>query len=157
MVIRSMTGYGRSERQAKDVGVEAEIRSVNGRHLSVRCRLPSEWMRFEPRVEKLVRANVGRGAVEVSVRIQFGAQARLPRIDESVLSVYRQAFDRAAASVTADDGTTARVEFRAETDYRSFLMSEDEPVVEIARRVVAASGRINRCRASEFTTTDHQG
>ena len=94
MVIRSMTGYGRSERQAKDVGVEAEIRSVNGRHLSVRCRLPSEWMRFEPRVEKLVRANVGRGAVEVSVRIQFGAQARLPRIDESVLSVYRQAFDR---------------------------------------------------------------
>jgi uncharacterized protein (TIGR00255 family) len=94
MAIRSMTGYGRSERQAHDVGVEVEIRSVNARHLSVRCRLPSDWMRFEPRVEKLVRSNVGRGAVDVSIRIQFGTQSRLPKIDESVLAVYRQALDR---------------------------------------------------------------
>ena len=53
-----MTGYGRSEHEARDVGVEAEIRSVNGRHLSVRSRLPSDWMRFEPHVERLVRSVV---------------------------------------------------------------------------------------------------
>ncbi len=60
-------------------------------------------------------------------------------VDE-ITERYRQAFERAAASVTADDGTPARVEFRAETDYRSFRLADDEPVVEFARRVVESTG-----------------
>ncbi len=89
-----MTGYGRSEHEAGGLGVEAEIRSVNGRHLSVRNRLPAEWIRLEPRVEKLVRAAVSRGAVEAVVRIRFASQARKPQIDETVLAVYQKALDR---------------------------------------------------------------
>jgi len=89
-----MTGYGRSNHEARDVGVEAEIRSVNGRHPSVRSRLPQEWMRFEPRVERLVRSTVARGAVDVVVRIRFASQLRTPEIDETVLAVYRRALDR---------------------------------------------------------------
>lgn len=89
-----MTGYGRSEHEARNIGVEAEVRSVNGRHLSVRSRLPSDWMRFEPRVESVVRGCVARGAVEVVVRIRFASQVRTPEIDETVLAVYQKALDR---------------------------------------------------------------
>jgi len=89
-----MTGYGRSEREARDIGVEAEVRSVNGRHLSVRSRLPSDWMRFEPHVERFVRSAVARGAVDVVVRIRFASSQRTPEIDESVLAVYRGALER---------------------------------------------------------------
>jgi uncharacterized protein (TIGR00255 family) len=94
MVLRSMTGYGRSEHETRNVGVEAEIRSVNGRHLSVRSRLSSDWMRLEPRVESLVRGAVARGAVDVVVRIRFASATATPEIDETVLAVYQRAFDK---------------------------------------------------------------
>ncbi len=94
LALRSMTGYGRAEKAARSVGVEAEVRSVNGRHLSVRCRMPSEWMRLEPRVESLVRRSVGRGAVDVVVRLRFASETRKPQIDEVVLEVYQRALDR---------------------------------------------------------------
>jgi len=89
-----MTGYGRSERQAAEVGVEVEVRSVNGRHLAVRHRIPPEWMRLADKVEEVVRSRLQRGAVELVVHIRASARSRQPEIDQSVLEVYRRALRR---------------------------------------------------------------
>ena len=89
-----MTGYGRSERQARDVSVEVEVRSVNGRHLSLRPRLPQEWMRLSDKVEGLVRGRLKRGAVEAVVHVRSAGRGKRPEIDEAVLDVYKKALDR---------------------------------------------------------------
>jgi uncharacterized protein (TIGR00255 family) len=86
-----MTGYGRASVRRGALAAEAEARSVNGRYLAVRCRLPGELSRLEPRLEALVRRRVQRGSVDVSVRWHAERSARPPRIDKQVLKVYRDA------------------------------------------------------------------
>jgi len=71
-----MTGFGAAARPFvgahAPVGVEVEVRSVNGRHLDVRIRQP-----FGPRVEHELRARIesrlGRGRVELAVTLRPAA------------------------------------------------------------------------------------
>src|SRR5262245_31068071 len=86
-----MTGFGRARARRGELSAEAEARSVNGRFLQVRCRLPSELLRLEPRVKALVKRKVTRGSVDVLVRVRAPRGAPLPRVNRRVLSVYREA------------------------------------------------------------------
>jgi uncharacterized protein YicC (UPF0701 family) len=89
--LMSMTGYGRALCRAGGLSAQAEARSVNGRYLQVRLRLPGDLARLEPRVEALVKQSLARGTVDVSVRIEADRQRGLPRIDTQVLARYRKA------------------------------------------------------------------
>lgn len=85
-----MTGFGRARREADGLAVEVELRSVNSRGLSLRCRLPGEWAQLEPRLEKALRAGLTRGSVDVSVRVSSERGSPRPRIDRDVLARYRR-------------------------------------------------------------------
>ncbi|MDR1490584.1 MAG: YicC family protein [Desulfovibrio sp.] len=69
-MLRSMTGFGR--RFLEDEGLTQiwEVRSVNGRHLDVRFRLPSRVRAFEPVLEKIVKAHALRGRLDISLVLQ---------------------------------------------------------------------------------------
>jgi len=90
-----MTGYGRASRRRGALSAEAEARSVNGRFLAVRCRVPSELVRLEARLEALVRRSVERGTVDVFVKLRADRAASLPRVNHKVLAVYRKALAEA--------------------------------------------------------------
>lgn len=87
--LRSMTGFGRARRARGRLAAEAEARSVNGRFLQVRCRLPSDLLRLEPRVEGLVKQRLSRGTVDVAVRLAAARRGARPRVNRAVLAVYR--------------------------------------------------------------------
>jgi uncharacterized protein (TIGR00255 family) len=89
-----MTGYGRASSARGALSADAEARSVNGRFLQVRCRLPSDMMRLEPRVDAMVRKAVVRGTVDVHVRVRSDKEKALPRVNTRVLSVYRNALKK---------------------------------------------------------------
>ncbi len=86
-----MTGYGRSRRERGEASVEVELRSVNGRYLSVKCRLPAEFVRLEPQLEALVKKRLDRGNVDVHTRVRTARKHVRPQIDEDVLAVYQRA------------------------------------------------------------------
>ncbi len=65
--MKSMTGYGNSRAQSKDVTVEVSIRTVNGRYLETRCHLPREFVAFESDLKKILSATILRGTVDVFV------------------------------------------------------------------------------------------
>lgn len=67
--LQSMTGFGRSEADASGTCV-VEVKSVNGRFLDVRVRLPASLAASEPRVQEIVRGTLQRGSVDVSVRFR---------------------------------------------------------------------------------------
>ena len=91
MALSSMTGFGRARRTRGALTVLAEARSVNGRHLAVRCRLPAELVRLEGRLEALVRGRASRGSVDLSVRLERSRADTAPRIDRKLLATYRRA------------------------------------------------------------------
>lgn len=90
MAPMSMTGYGRASCRSGALLAEAEARSVNGRYLQLRFRLPNELTRLEPKLEALVKQSLARGTVDVSVRVGAERKRGLPRIDSRVLARYRQ-------------------------------------------------------------------
>lgn len=70
-MLRSMTGFGRCFLEEEHWTQVWEVRSVNGRHLDVRWRLPAQARSFESVLEKLVKAHAARGRVEISLFLQM--------------------------------------------------------------------------------------
>ncbi|MGB8816786.1 MAG: YicC/YloC family endoribonuclease [Rhizobiaceae bacterium] len=68
MAIESMTGFARHEQPAPGGGrLVCEIRSVNGKSLDVRFKLPNGQDRLEPQLRQLVQAKIARGNLQISL------------------------------------------------------------------------------------------
>lgn len=66
-MIRSMTGFGRAEKEQNGRVLVAEARSVNHRFLEVSSRLPRSLAREESRVRALFQGRLTRGKVNLTV------------------------------------------------------------------------------------------
>jgi uncharacterized protein (TIGR00255 family) len=94
-MIRSMTGYGDAELDTRVGRLRAEIRTVNHRYFSANLRLARALERFEPLVRESLRAQLPRGHVNFSLRLEVpdalgGAGAAL-RVDEERARAYVEA------------------------------------------------------------------
>ncbi len=69
-MLRSMTGFGRCFLEDTDLTQVWEIRSVNGRHLEIRWKLPLRARPFEAALERLAKTSTHRGRVEISLRLE---------------------------------------------------------------------------------------
>ena len=70
-MLRSMTGFGRCFLEEENWTQVWEVRSVNGRHLDVRWRLPVQVRSLEPILEKTVKRHAGRGRLEITLYLQM--------------------------------------------------------------------------------------
>ncbi len=68
-MLRSMTGFGRCFLEDAERTQVWEIRSVNGRHLDIRWRLPASVRPFEAALERVVKAHASRGRLEISLHL----------------------------------------------------------------------------------------
>ena len=84
MAIESMTGFARSEIAAVNgARIVCEIRSVNGKSLDLRLRLPTGLDRLEPQVRQLVQTKMTRGNLQLTVALDEGNSASGLRIDQT--------------------------------------------------------------------------
>lgn len=70
-MLRSMTGFGRCLVESADSIQQWEVKSVNGRHLDLKWRLPPAVRCLEPVLEKVVRRHAVRGRVDISLSLQL--------------------------------------------------------------------------------------
>jgi uncharacterized protein (TIGR00255 family) len=83
-----MTGFGEARRQAENVTVAVEIRTINSRHFKLNIRAPEGYGSLETQIEELLRRYVNRATAQVWLRIE---QERSPdnfRFNEPVLIGY---------------------------------------------------------------------
>ena len=83
--ISSMTGFARASGSRGASGWSWEIKSVNGRALDIRCRLPQGLERLDPAVRSKVAARLGRGNVTVGLRLSQAADATALRVNRAWL------------------------------------------------------------------------
>ncbi|MBM9520139.1 YicC family protein [Desulforhopalus vacuolatus] len=95
MAVRSMTGFGRGEREEGGRVFSVEIRCVNNRYLDVKLKLPRGVQAFEERIRKLVGAVHQRGRVDLQLTINGGG-VRNQRVllNEELASSYYEAITR---------------------------------------------------------------
>jgi uncharacterized protein (TIGR00255 family) len=68
-MLKSMTGFGRGEGDTTLGKVVVESRSVNHRYCDINIKLPKRLSLFENRVKEIIRSQVSRGRVDVSLRL----------------------------------------------------------------------------------------
>ena len=94
MTIRSMTGFARTEGAFDGASWHWEVRSVNGRGLDVRLRLPAGLEYLEPRVREAVARHVSRGSVNITLSAERGASDAEIRLNERALAQVMKAAER---------------------------------------------------------------
>lgn len=100
MAIESMTGFARA---AGAVGIHAwawEIRSVNGRGLDIRVRVPPGFEVLAEAARKRLTGAFARGTLHVNLQITSDAGPPRPRINEAVLAGLLQSISRLPVSDT---------------------------------------------------------
>ena len=87
MPVASMTGFARGAGQDGSVAWAWEAKSVNGRGLDVRCRLPAGMDAIDPEIRRIAGKLFARGSLSVSLQIDGGQ-------GQTRLSVNRDALDQ---------------------------------------------------------------
>ena len=94
MSIKSMTGFARADGSSGSLAWHWELRSVNGRGLDLRLRLPAGSEALEPKVREAVGRHLVRGSVTVSLSAEGRAGALEIRLNEEVLQQVVRATER---------------------------------------------------------------
>jgi uncharacterized protein (TIGR00255 family) len=81
-----MTGFARAEGRDDSLHWIWELKSVNGRTLDLRCRLPAGMDGLEPIARAAVAERLRRGNVSVSLTLMRGAKPPKVRINREVLA-----------------------------------------------------------------------
>jgi len=68
-MLKSMTGFGRAEGETTLGRVVVESRSVNHRYCDINTKLPKRLSFFENRIKEIIRSQVSRGRIDVSLRL----------------------------------------------------------------------------------------
>jgi uncharacterized protein (TIGR00255 family) len=94
MVLTSMTGFARSDGAASSVRWTWEMRSVNGKGLDVRLRLPPGYERIEVGARERCAARLARGNVQATLSVEAESTGHRIRINEDVLDEVVKAMER---------------------------------------------------------------
>lgn len=70
-MIKSMTGFGRSEYTDGKRNITVEIKSVNHRYSDISVRMPRRYSFAEDKIKASVKAILIRGKIEVSVMVEY--------------------------------------------------------------------------------------
>jgi uncharacterized protein (TIGR00255 family) len=141
VALASMTGYARATGAAAGAHFACKVRSVNGRGLDIRTRLPPGFDALEVELRRLASTRLTRGSVTVSVSVErdtAGGEVFLNRQAlETVLEALRELEGKVDARKPSLDGILA---LRGVLDQREAPL---DPVAEEALNaaVLAAAAR----------------
>ncbi len=100
MTLRSMTGFARSDGEKEDCIWHWELRSVNGRSLDIRLRLPQGFEAIEKEVRALAARYLRRGNCQISLNVNRSSASGEIRVNEAVLKQVIAAMGKISAAMT---------------------------------------------------------
>lgn len=162
MAIESMTGFAREAGTVATHAFAWEVRSVNGRGLDVRVRVPPGFELFSEAARKQMSAAFSRGTLHVNLAITSAAAPARPRINQEALA----ALVEAAAGVSLPAGMAPAsldgllairgvVEIAEEAE--DAVAALEKPVLAALERLVASlkQARLGEGQALEAVIAGH--
>ena len=102
MSLKSMTGFGRADDAIGTTRWHWEVRSVNGRGLDLRLKLPPGLESLEPRVREIAGKRLARGNVGVALTVRREEGVSQIRLNTDVLHQVRAAAEQVRVAVGGD-------------------------------------------------------
>ena len=92
-MLKSMTGYGKSESVTDSGKLSVEIRSVNHRYGEISVKLPRQFMSLEGEIKKRVSNRFKRGKIDIFINFeQPSGLAAPPQVNFAMAKAYHEAF-----------------------------------------------------------------
>ena len=99
MTLKSMTGFARTDGAAATMAWVWEVRTVNGRGLDVRLRLPPGTEALEPKLRDAVTRRLNRGSVNATLTARQLGSVQSLKLNEAVFEDLLRAVDVVRARV----------------------------------------------------------
>lgn len=154
MSLQSMTGFARASGEHLGAAIAWELKSVNGKSLELRFRLPAGLERLEQPARAAVQKRFGRGNIQASLTIgRYGGLPMPPIVNEAFLRDLAGLAKRlqeqfGVAPATADGLLALRgvLEVPESQETEEERASQDEAVLRVLGKALAG---LEQARAAE--------
>lgn len=153
MAIQSMTGFARHEGEAPGCRYVWELRSVNGKGLDLRLRLPPGFEALEQPVRKAAAAELSRGNVQITLSVSGIAPAMEAVVNETALEAVIELVNRLGERIDArKPALDGLLNIRGVLEFRDPELSDADRTTRdeaVLAGFVAALGELKAMRLSE--------
>lgn len=137
-MIKSMTGYGKSEQTIDSLNVTVEIKSVNHRYFEFSARVPREYGFLEEKLKKYCNSLITRGKVECYVSVEDLEEREMEvNVNETLATGYVKALKELSERFGLKDDISAVTLSRYPDVITLHKASEDEERIWNAVKTVA--------------------
>ena len=137
-MIKSMTGYGKSEQTIDSLNVTVEIKSVNHRYFEFSARVPREYGFLEEKLKKYCNSLITRGKVECYVSVEDLEEREMEvNVNEALAAGYVKALKELSERFGLKDDISAVTLSRYPDVITLHKASEDEERIWNAVKTVA--------------------
>jgi uncharacterized protein (TIGR00255 family) len=98
-----MTGYGEARSKLEGRSAWVEVRTINGRYFKLSTKCLEAYNALEPEIEQVVRRQIRRGSIQVTLRVDRPRTGDASGINGVVLDGYRQQLRELFQSWKVDD------------------------------------------------------
>lgn len=137
-MIKSITGYGKSEQTIDSLNVTVEIKSVNHRYFEFSARVPREYGFLEEKLKKYCNSLITRGKVECYVSVEDLEEREMEvNVNETLAAGYVKALKELSERFGLKDDISAVTLSRYPDVITLHKASEDEDRIWNAVKTVA--------------------
>lgn len=102
-MLRSMTGYGRAEKNVNEKLFQVELRSLNGKQFELLLKPPAQLKPYEFEIRNMIAEHLVRGSIECTISIKQNGAARPSSINLELLSAYYTQLKGLSTRLGAED------------------------------------------------------
>lgn len=101
-MLKSMTGFGRAEKNAGDKTFLVDIKSLNGKQFELQLRLPGMLKPFEFDIRRLLSEKLGRGSVDCTISLKETGNSKPVTINTDLAKAYYKPLAELSAALNLD-------------------------------------------------------
>ena len=101
-MVKSMTGFGRSEQTVGDKTFLVDIKSLNGKQFELQLKLPGFLKPYEFEIRKLISDKLGRGSLDCSISLKQTGNAKPVSINTDLAKAYYKALSELSNELNLD-------------------------------------------------------
>lgn len=101
-MLKSMTGFGRSEQTVGDKTFLVDIKSLNGKQFELSLKMPAFIKPFEFDIRTLLSKRLGRGTIDCTISLKESGSAKPVSINTDLAKAYYQPIAELSKSLNLD-------------------------------------------------------
>ncbi|MCX7879122.1 MAG: YicC family protein [Ignavibacteria bacterium] len=150
--MKSMTGYAKAEKKEGGIRTIIEIKSLNNRYCEINCKIPKTLSSKEIEVRNLIRENISRGSLTVTITIEYEDEPLPFSLNEQVAEKIYESLSNLSKKLNIEEKVTISdiLSFPNYLLFNEIRTNESEAEWKIVKKgLIEALKKLNEYRRAE--------